>query len=105
MLDVVQPDPIRRRSSLFFAIPVPATSARQPISSNLPPPLPRITSKHPRRPTPDTHLSEVELSGLLVLNALDLDESGVGSRVPLCSLVTENTSLDVETISMERRAQ
>ena len=42
-------------------------------------------------------LSEVELSGLLVLNALDLDESGVGSRVPLCSLVTENTSLDVET--------
>jgi hypothetical protein len=94
------------QSAAVHPFPVPPQSPRHSQDSPFRRTLPASSSRHFRTSsTSDTHLSEVELSGLLVLNTLDLDESGVGSRVPLCSLVTENTSLDVETISMERRAQ
>jgi hypothetical protein len=58
----------------------------------------RIPTIHPK-----THLSEVELSGLLVLNSLNLNEGSVGSRVPLSTLVSENASLYVESISIDKR--
>lgn len=51
---------------------------------------------------PDTHLSQIELSGFLVIHTLQLNQSGVGSRVPLSTFVTEDTTFDVETVRMIR---
>jgi hypothetical protein len=47
----------------------------------------------------DTHLSQVELSIVLVGHALDLDKRGVGTRVALSALVAENAALGVQSVS------
>ena len=44
-----------------------------------------------------THLAEVELCILLVSNALDLDECGVGTGVALGALVAEDAPLRIES--------
>jgi hypothetical protein len=41
----------------------------------------------------ETHLAEVELRILLVADALDLDEGGVGAGVALAALVAEDAAL------------
>lgn len=45
----------------------------------------------------DAHLAEVELSLLLVLDAIELDERRVGPRVALAALVADDTPLAVQT--------
>ncbi len=44
-----------------------------------------------------SHLPEVVLCVLLRCYTLDLKEGGVGAGVALCALVTNNTSLGVES--------
>lgn len=64
-----------------------------------PPPFIPPSQSHPDHiSNTDTHLSQVELSGVLGVNTLELDQRGVGSGVSLSSLVSEHTTFDVETV-------
>lgn len=47
-----------------------------------------------------THLSQIKLRTLLVVHSLDLHEGGVGTRVPLASLVAEDAGFYVETVGV-----
>jgi hypothetical protein len=67
-------------------------------SSSLHPNLSTILPSKPiLHSVPSTHLTEVELSCLLGVNTLDLDQRLVWSSVPLSSLVGHDPSLGVET--------
>jgi hypothetical protein len=45
-------------------------------------------------------LAKVEVGGLGVINTLNLDQAGVGSKGVLATLVAEVTSLDVKAVSL-----
>ena len=62
---------------------------------------PRASVKQAQR----THLSEVELGILLVGDALDLEEGGVGAGVALAALVAENAALAVESTTKRRKSR